>query len=919
MSHKDTISAEIALPKDSAMAFLEWVRKLVKKTFKSKPFPPNILSALRHKRGISDTLAREIARALFDRIESPEKDDDRQAVEALKNQFEELNGKSPFPGREAFETWFVERAVQKAAGNEESLTDDALINLYTGYLTAQAEHCAALVTRGINLPGVVDSLRLARVYVDLETTSPKLAESNEALGPAQQAKRAENLTALEVLFEECSKGDEIKKRVVLVGEPGSGKSTFFQYVTLCLAAQLSGTAAKSEIPHIPEIIAKQKLVPFRIILWEFAAELPDGTSGTSEDVVKYLRAKLEAESWTEASHHLTELLRRGLAFALFDGLDEVPRPKVEAVRNAIQAFAAGQHRECRIAVTCRVASYGKVKKKSAPSDPTQFEFRLASFPPEHRINILPDFLRKKFINAWYDELVERDTQFKKEEGAICQATLVDAIRREPLKEMAGNPFFLTAMAALHRPAKPLPNTAAELLDALVTGVIEESRKRGATAKEDARKLELAEILEQIPDGFRVLRLRMERLAFLTRKARANKGDRQVEDSLLRQNLFLTDDTTPEWVEKLIGALRDRAGLLHSLDGIHFEFAYRFEEFLAGCHLANDDPWPESEKSFHKRALRLWDDQRGDAQVAIVWAAGHLVHVGRRLDPVRGFVSALTPGSVAADGRTMANLELAADVARVTGIEKWSDMDVPDVTTTVKNLRERLVEMRDGSYAPPIRAMAGAAIGKLGDTRSGVGLGKDNFPDLNFRTELLPAGAFKCRNKKNKDNIKTPYLMSCYPVTVAQYQAFVDDKGYDCEDWWTNEGWTWRVEHDISGPEDYEATYQTPNHPRVGVSRHEAQAFCLWLSTKLKLVIRLPHEAEWEQAARWNATQSKADGRTYPWGESSTEELAEKCNCYQTGINHTSAVGLFPSGKAECGALDMTGNVWEWCENWYDEK
>jgi formylglycine-generating enzyme required for sulfatase activity len=101
------------------------------------------------------------------------------------------------------------------------------------------------------------------------------------------------------------------------------------------------------------------------------------------------------------------------------------------------------------------------------------------------------------------------------------------------------------------------------------------------------------------------------------------------------------------------------------------------------------------------------------------------------------------------------------------------------------------------------------------------------------------------------------------------------------------------------------------------------AFGRWLSRKRGLdpdgpeAIRLPHEAEWEQAARWNG--QAADGRTYPWGECSEEELAQYCNCYGTGLGHTSAVGLFPKGKAACGAMDLAGNVWEWCDNRYDEK
>lgn len=204
---------------------------------------------------------------------------------------------------------------------------------------------------------------------------------------------------------------------------------------------------------------------------------------------------------------------------------------------------------------------------------------------------------------------------------------------------------------------------------------------------------------------------------------------------------------------------------------------------------------------------------------------------------------------------------------------------------------------------------------------------------------LPASDFVLGQNDQKVRIPHSYRISKYPITVAQFQCFVEAGGYGetifddqgepvASRWWGEEGWQWKLNEQISGPldDEEEPVFQTPNHPRVGVSWYEANAFCAWLTEQLleagKLepgeLIRLPHEAEWEQAARWNAEKRRADNRTYPWGESDATDLSRRCNWDGSGIGHTNAVGLFPLGRAECGALDLSGNVWEWCENWYDK-
>ncbi|MFC1642189.1 formylglycine-generating enzyme family protein [Myxococcota bacterium] len=95
----------------------------------------------------------------------------------------------------------------------------------------------------------------------------------------------------------------------------------------------------------------------------------------------------------------------------------------------------------------------------------------------------------------------------------------------------------------------------------------------------------------------------------------------------------------------------------------------------------------------------------------------------------------------------------------------------------------------------------------------------------------------------------------------------------------------------------------PDHPVVGVSWHDAKAYCEWRAK------RLPREAEWERAARGN------DARHYVWGEKVPDATRHGVFANRSGA--TEPVGHYPEGAGPYGHLDLAGNVWEWMEDLYD--
>ncbi|MFB6678215.1 ergothioneine biosynthesis protein EgtB [Streptomyces sp. NPDC056390] len=159
----------------------------------------------------------------------------------------------------------------------------------------------------------------------------------------------------------------------------------------------------------------------------------------------------------------------------------------------------------------------------------------------------------------------------------------------------------------------------------------------------------------------------------------------------------------------------------------------------------------------------------------------------------------------------------------------------------------------------------------------------------------------------------PFHIDTAPVTNGAYLAFMDDGGYDNSRCWTPEGWALVRDNGLRSPLFWRreagqwlrrrfgvTEVVPPDEPVMHVSWYEADAYARWAGR------RLPSEAEWEKAARFDP----ASGRSmrYPWGDA--DPTPERANLGQRHLRPAPA-GSYPAGESPLGVRQLIGDVWEW--------
>ena len=624
----------------------------------------------------------------------------------------------------------------------------------------------------------------------------------------------------------------------------------------------------------------------------------------------------EGEDVEEAKSVIAHYL---FALMLLDGLDECGYSATRGrVFDAVQEVIRTVGPRCRFLLTARPYAW-----PDGP-DPVQSVYALAD---------LNDEQIKQFIRAWYAALETRNW-LSPTEAKNNTIDLLQARHRPDLLPLVRNPLLLTLTATLHANRGRLPEDRADLYhESMDLLMLRWNRQIGA---DKALLDELAIPTLKLSD----LREVLEELAFKVHEESSKEGkdadsaqagvvetQNEVtadigEDRLVRAFRPLLNDSRDK-AAVVVDYIEKRAGLLIGQDEKagerQFTFPHRtFQEFLAACFLAVQDDFPAECARLAKAAPGHW-------QVAL---------------PLAARLAKAERGAGAADELIRGTSIAEIRAQNQPGSGDWTcallaGMQLQEIGVGAINKRERTraiaakvagwitaslpLHPDEGGFSAVQRAVAGDVLTTLGDPRFDAQrfyLPADDMlgfvpiaADKAFRIGTSRAHVKRVAkitgyavpdNESNDTTTPTPaFYIARYPVTVAQFRAFVEATQFEID--------------------DPDALRDPENRPVRYISWHEALRYCDWLNQMLATAptfehsatailvreshwrVSLPSELEWEKAARGGLRDS-----IFPWGDTPNPNRA---NYRDSEIGDTSAVGCFPTN--DYGLYDTVGNVWEW--------
>lgn len=685
-------------------------------------------------------------------------------------------------------------------------------------------------------------------------------------------------------------------RIVFLGEPGSGKSTFLRHLAWALARR--GLDAIDTDTMLFGWKDTTRLLPVLLPLRKLAGRIArEGMEPAT--VSAALRDEMIREyDARQADDLLEQAIASGVALLLLDGLDEVPLeavPNISADRlttlHVVRAFVE-LHATTRVVITCRERAFTESLRACLGwTVETMAPFTLGQM--------------RRFVADWYAALNERGS-IARDLGEAQQQILIAAIvGNERLRAMAGIPLLLTMMALVLYERGELPRDRPLLYERILEQLLGQwDKQKGGQSLTDVlvapnlRSDDLRPILDAL--------CYQAHEDVVSVDGRGRLVARDLRYALTEFFEKVRVNGAFEAAGRCLAYFNERSGLLlPEDDGQTYAFAHlTLQEHGAGRHMLLQPKAVEL-------VMRHRADDRWREPISLGLGVIQKLHpmLADRIDRV--LTELIHPGPKGfpkPPERWYRDLILAAEL----GQER--DWDLLRALISIERLQEDLRNglvtlLNDHNQPLPTaeRIRASHLLAELGDPRIPISLDE-------WRCELAKAQAgntsgYFCRVEagiytlsiahddlelRDADDLRhivkleKPFWIARYPITNAQWQVWVAKGDGEPTDL-------------TSDP-----NFNRASQPIVGVTWGNCNDFCLWLHKQLNIEVRLPMDQEWEAAAYGGAA------RLYPWGDDwQDDRAATKEEQDKRGSHATVPVGCYPAGAASCGAHDMAGNIWEW--------
>ncbi len=664
----------------------------------------------------------------------------------------------------------------------------------------------------------------------------------------------------------------LHQHLLIEGQPGAGKTTFLRLVASLLARDALGIPTANGKRQSEENLGLDENGPAVIPIFLRASQLVSGLDEAKGRLDRALLTEFIEQLCCDGQDKVDrrawgELLETGRACLLLDGVDEVSDPELR--KRLFQILRdAKDHWPSRLIVSSR------------PIDTEAFAamgFAGVSIEPFGRKEI------SQFVERWVKGL--REIQDSGGAQSLveqhCRDLTGAILANVAVRSLAENPVMLTCLCVVHFNEGRLPEGRSRLNQAVIEWLLRarsEQRKNQGYSDEFARQT-FARL------AFRMLTTEQGKRSTVS----FGEAAKLMAPELVQQFPKSPSDVLGRIAERWLEFECEMSGIVQQLPGRQLRFWHlTFQEYLAALYLSwqlvVDETW------WTEHVLPHLEDAQWRETIDVLPGC---LYDGPGIEAVHGLFRKIV-AKYGTDEALPNQARLAALLSRLLlplGVYEY--VAPPEVQSTLKMALDRSMAIFtiEGAKQVPIetRIEVADALGRAGDPRFASGV--DNF---------LPVPG-------------TGIKLGKYPVTVEEYKAFVDARGYEEFKWWSAEGWAARSKNEWVAPGEWEQQLQHPNRPVVMVSWFEAEAYCRWRSDQYGQETRLPRDEEWQKAA----TSPQGD---HPWGgdEANRERANFADEAWRPNVGHPTPVGVYPSGAGPYGHLDLAGNVWEWTETRCDD-